>query len=134
MIRLNSKIHSTITRASKDDTKYILKNLNSLYNTSHIITKDQLQDKIYNKFNKYHKVQLKDLKGSIHFVVEQSAHDIKPVAENNYDKITKRLNQLHVSPNLLDQLEYYEFHNNDIYIDLNISVYKEDERQSEWDL
>ncbi len=128
----------------KDDIPYIekykdsafaestLRNLNDIFNKKSLIHNDELLDTIYNKFNKYRKITLKDYKSEIYLIIYKFDHSFKFFADHNYKNITNRLNQLHVSYELLNIINNLELSDNDIYINLNISSYTKDERNSEW--
>lgn len=108
--------------------------LSIIYDISHRIDNEFLADVIYDKWNKYHKLELKDINGSIHLIVNHSFHIHKFIAANNYDKVVKRLNALHMSYHVVRYLLSTEFPSNSkpITINLGVSSYIPDPRNDEW--
>ena len=86
--------------------------INKLFQSYHIqndIDKDYLGEKIFHKWDRYHKVDIKDYRGELHLVVYKTYHTFKFFADANYEKITKRLNQLHVTDQLMDMFDHIDF-------------------------
>ena len=140
----NQRRNIIIKSNQKDDIPYIekyknsafaestLRNLNDIYNKKSLIHNDELLDIIYNRFKKYRKIALKDHKSEIHLVIYKFDHTFRFFADNNYKNVSNRLNQLHVSYELLDIINNLELSDKDIYINLNILSYTKDERNIEW--
>ena len=133
------------TKASKPDdipyskkydsesAKHVIEQLQNLYSTPMTITSEDLADCIYDKWDKYHKMELKDINGEVHLVIHPSSYIHRFIAINNYNSIIKRLNALHLSYHVLqlfDQMEYPD--NKSIIISLGVTSYSRDTREDEW--
>lgn len=135
-------------RSSPDDVPYSEKykdsrraqhTLNSLENMLHAeskISNETFADIIFDKWNKYCKVEIKEYYGKIHLVILHSSYVHKFIALANYDKIVKRLNALHISYHFYNIVNEVDFPDDKkpLVISLGLSSYADDPREEEWRL
>lgn len=114
--------------------QYALNSLENMLNADHKLDNEQFANIVYDKWNKYHKVDIKEFYGKIHLVINHSSYIHKFIALSNYDKIVKRLNALHLSFHIYSIINEVDFPDDKkpLIISLGMSSYCDDPREEEW--